>query len=108
MSYTCKQLGFSVQPDKLVYPTTVLEYIGIVIDSDLMQLRISDERLIEIMTELYSWKNRQYCTKRQLLSLIGKLSFVACSRLCAALYFVLCVYQICPPTHPNIEIIQRI
>ena len=54
MSYTCKQLGFSVQPEKLVYPTTVLEYIGIVIDSDVMQLRISDERLVEIMTELYS------------------------------------------------------
>ena len=77
MSHTCKLLGFSVQSKKLVYPTTVLEYIGIIIDSDLMQLRISTERLTEITIELNMWKNRKQCTKRELLSLIGKLSFVA-------------------------------
>ena len=77
MCYTCKQLGFSVQPTKLVYPTTTLEYIGITIDSVAMQLRISDERLHDVLDELIEWTGRTSCTKRQLLSLIGKLSFVA-------------------------------
>ena len=77
MCYTCKQLRFSVQPTKLVYPTTTLEYIGITIDSVAMQLRISDERLRAVLDELIEWTGRTSCTKRQLLSLIGKLSFVA-------------------------------
>ena len=77
MSHVCKQLGFSLQPEKLVYPTTQLEYIGIVIDSVSMELRISSDRLNEILLELQIWKDKTCCSKRELLSLIGKLSFVA-------------------------------
>ena len=74
---TCGELGFSVQPTKVEPPTSSLEILGIVVDTDLKQLRISQDRLAEIMNELHHWSNRKYCKKRELLSLIGKLSFVS-------------------------------
>lgn len=77
MLKTCADFGFAVQPTKVVGPSTQLEYLGIVIDSHEMQLKISDKRLAEIMTELQKWGTKRTCTKRQLLSIIGKLSFVS-------------------------------
>ena len=77
MQETCKEIGFSVQASKVVGPSSVLEYIGIVIDTNACQLRISEERLEEIMKDLQKWLTRQSCTKRQLLSIIGKLVFVS-------------------------------
>ena len=40
-----------------------------------MEMRISVDRLKEIMSELQSWRCRTWCTKRQLLSIIGKLTW---------------------------------
>ena len=77
MLRTCKEIGFSVQPKKVEGPTKIIEYLGIVIDSEVMELRISETRLEEITKLLYEWKNRKSCVKRQLLSLIGKLGFVS-------------------------------
>ena len=74
---TCRELGFSVQPTKVEPPTSSLEILDIVVDTDLKQLRISQDRLAEIMNELQHWSNRKYCKKREFLSLIGKLSFVS-------------------------------
>ena len=76
MITTCESLGFSLNPNKIVQPTTCLQFLGIVIDTSLMELRISEERLQDILTELDNWSHRRTATKRQLLSLIGKLIFV--------------------------------
>ena len=72
----CNETGFEVNPSKVVYPTTELEFLGIVIDSNSMELRISEQRLQDVYDELIQWNDRKQCTKRQLLSLIGKLTFV--------------------------------
>ena len=74
---TCKDTGFSVQPRKVVWPCTVLEFLGIIIDSIRQELRISEDRLAEVLAELTKWYHRRKCTKRELLSLIGKLTFVS-------------------------------
>ena len=74
---TCNMIGFTVNPRKISYPTTVIEFLGLVIDSIKMETRISQERLCDIITELLQFKNRRWCTKRQLLSLIGKLVFIS-------------------------------
>ena len=76
MLQTCSDLGFKVNPDKTVQPCTKLELLGIELDSENQQARISDERREEIMGLLLTWRSRKYCTKRQLQSLIGKLNFV--------------------------------
>lgn len=71
------ELGFSVQPKKVIRPSKCVEMLGIIIDSSSMELRISDERLCIIKEEITSWSHKKSCTKRQLLSLIGKLEFVS-------------------------------
>jgi hypothetical protein len=77
MLKTCRDLGLSIQPKKLVKPSTCVEMLGIVIDTKLMQLRISKERLSCIKEEIVSWSTKKWCTKRQLLSIIGKLEFIS-------------------------------
>ena len=57
-------------------PTTELEFLGIVIDSVRMELRMSDVRLNAVKAELNSWLERRAGTKREMLSLIGKLVFL--------------------------------
>lgn len=46
------------------------------IDSQEMEIRISKERLNDTLCELNSWLKLRHVTKRKLLSLIGKLSFI--------------------------------
>ena len=73
----CQDLGFAVNPKKVVLPTTELEFLGITLDTVKMELRISEERIEEVTIELLPWKTRKSCTKRELLSLIGKLIFIS-------------------------------
>ena len=63
--------------DKLIGPVTVIIYLGIEIDSDDMVIRLPAEKLSELLDLLNIWHDRKKCTKRELLSLIGKLSFAA-------------------------------
>lgn len=74
---TCDSLGFSVNPRKVVPATSQLEFLGITLDSESMEISISTERMNDVMGELHKWRDRQSCTKRELLSLIGKLTFVS-------------------------------
>ena len=77
MLQVCEDVGFDVNPSKLVEPTPVIEFLGIIIDSERMELRISHERLASIMQELETWRGKKRARKRELLSLIGKLIFVS-------------------------------
>ena len=74
---TCLAAGFSVQPSKITTPAVTCEFLGIVIDSSLQQLRISAERLSDLTAEVAAWLDLKRATKRRLLSLIGKLAFAA-------------------------------
>jgi hypothetical protein len=76
MLTTCFDCGVTVNPKKIVQPTTVLEFLGIIIDSDKMELRVSESRLDSVKAELRWWLGRKVGTKRALLSLIGKLVFL--------------------------------
>lgn len=77
MMDTCSDLGFSLNPSKVTQPNAVMEYLGIILDTNLMQARISTERLANVLSELNTWCHRTTATKRQILSLIGKLTFVS-------------------------------
>jgi len=74
---TCGKAGFAIQPSKVLPPSTIMEFLGIEIDTKRSVLRISDIRLAEIKSLLSEWSGRRTCSKRQLLRLIGKLAFVA-------------------------------
>ena len=77
MLATCLSSGFSVQPSKVTTPATIVEFLGIVIDSEQRQLRISADRLRDLSSELRAWLGIKRASKRQLLSLVGKLAFAS-------------------------------
>ena len=68
-------LSIPIAEDKLEGPSTSITYLGINSDSTNFTIRITDDKYIELSTLLSTWRKRKKCTKRDLLSLIGKLSF---------------------------------
>jgi len=68
-------LGMPIAEDKLIGPVTRLIYLGIQLDSVTMTASLGAERLAEIKALLAAWSARASCSHRDLLSLIGKLSF---------------------------------
>jgi hypothetical protein len=73
----CKLLGIPVAMEKVDGPATIIIFLGLELDSVLQQIRLPLEKLTAILAELEEWTHRTKATKRQLLSLIGKLSFAA-------------------------------
>ena len=75
MVKTADRLGIPLAPDKLERPTSHLMFLGILIDSNLMECSLPPAKLSELVTELHTWSSRKKCIKRELLSLTGKLNF---------------------------------
>ena len=71
------KLGFNINWNKVVDPTTKLTFLGIEIDSVEMCLRLPEEKLIQIRQELANFQHRKRASKKQLQSLAGKLNFCA-------------------------------
>ena len=73
----CQHLGIPVATNKLEGPSTSLTFLGVLIDSVKQELSLPTPKLEELKTPTQSWLTRRKCTKRQLLSLVGKLVFAA-------------------------------
>ena len=74
---TCNYLGVPIAPEKLVLPSTSLTFLGIELDSARWEARLPDEKLTELRSLLDAFTACSSCTKRDLLSLLGKLNFAA-------------------------------
>ena len=72
-----EDMGIPLAPEKIVGPATRIPYLGIGIDSVEMMMYITQEKYEELVVILPNWRLRRSCTKQQLLSLIGKLSYVS-------------------------------
>ena len=77
MLRVCQKLGMPVAREKSEGPATSLTFLGIVLDSSLQQLRLPPAKLQEITAIIKCWLEKRSATKRELLSLIGKLSFAS-------------------------------
>ena len=55
----------------------VLTFLGILLDTVAMQMRLPPEKLEELRVLILKWETYRCCRKRQLLSLIGKLAHAA-------------------------------
>ena len=71
----CNRIGASIKTEKVEGPTTRLTFLGIVLDTITMVASISSERKSSLLTAINSFRTSKKCTKRELLSMIGKLSF---------------------------------
>ena len=63
--------------DKVEGPATILTLLGLELDASRQQIRLSPDKLRELLAGLQDWSTRSKATKRELLSLIDKLSFAA-------------------------------
>ena len=71
----CDQVGAPVKPEKVEGPSTTLGFLGIELDSIAMTARLPAAKKEELLSDLQQFIHRHKCCKRELLSLIGKLSF---------------------------------
>ena len=77
MLTVCKELGVPFAMEKLEGPAASITFLGIMINTANMTLSLPPEKLAELLEELERWRGQKKCTKRQLPSLIGRLSFAA-------------------------------
>ena len=70
-------LGFVINFEKLVLPTTDIVFLGININSTQMMLYIPPDKLNEIKLKAAGWLSKKRATKRELQSLAGIISWGA-------------------------------
>ena len=70
---TCARLGVPLAYNKLEGPATELAFLGIVLDTIKLELRLPDEKLQRLGRMITLWQGKKSCLKKELLSLIGHL-----------------------------------
>ena len=73
----CRSLGLPLHPGKCVGPLTCLTVLGIELDSVQQSARLPEDKLAALQELIQLWRNRRWCTRRQLESLIGHLHHAA-------------------------------
>ena len=68
----CEETGFPVAVEKTEGPATKITLLGVELDSELLQLRLLQEKLEKLRELVAKW--RKSCTKRELQSLAGHLN----------------------------------
>ena len=74
MHEICQKLGLPVAEEKDEGPATLLQFLGLEVDTEAMEIRLPQSKLVQLQATLATWKGRKACKKRDLLSLIGVLS----------------------------------
>ena len=67
----CDEVGFPAMPEKVVGPSTLIEFLGFINDTGALEIRLPEEKLLHLKSTLESWRLRKSCKKRELPSLIG-------------------------------------
>lgn len=70
----CRWLGLPLKTRKIEGPTTKLIFLGIMLDTNLMEISLPEAKLHQLKVAITEWKLKKKCRKRELLSLIGKLA----------------------------------
>ena len=70
------QVGFPLCPQKFVPPTQCLEFLGLTLDSILMQIRIPRDKVLNIILMIKTMLLHRTIKARYLTSLAGKINFV--------------------------------
>lgn len=71
----CEYVGIPIAEEKTFGPSTVMEFLGITLDSDRMEARLPKDKLHRCNNLISEYKNRKSITLRNLQSLIGTLQF---------------------------------
>ena len=75
MLLTFNTLGVSIAEPKTEGPLLFIEFLGIILDSQKMEARLSPDKLNRLSIELDAWHLKKSATLQELQSLIGTLNF---------------------------------
>jgi hypothetical protein len=75
MSLTFRNLNIPIAPGKTEGPNTVLEFMGIILDSTRMEARLPADKIERLNTAFEFFHEKRSCTLKELQSLIGTLNF---------------------------------
>ena len=73
---TCDQLGIPIAVEKTVEPTSSLTFLGIQLDTLSMQMRLPQDKLTELRTQIQHSLVVKKFTLQELQFIIGSLNFV--------------------------------
>ncbi|XP_062586413.1 uncharacterized protein LOC134248007 [Saccostrea cucullata] len=73
-----KQIGVPLKQEKTVPPTTVLTFLGLEFDTNMMEIRLPIDKLQKLRAQISLYKQRKKITLYELQSLVGLLNF-ACA-----------------------------
>ena len=68
---------YQLAQDKILSPTTCLDFLGITLDTLLMEARPTPDKVDKLVALISTFSSRRKCTKRELLSLIDSFSFAS-------------------------------
>lgn len=71
----CEYIGVPLAPEKTVGPSSVLQFAGIILDSERMEARLPDDKLTRCRRALTDFLARRSVCLKELQSLIGLLNF---------------------------------
>ena len=69
----CQLLSISLAVEKVTGLAVLLEFLGIVLDSDRMETWLLKDKQRRIQAMLHRWLHKKSTTKREILSLVGVL-----------------------------------
>ena len=76
-----KEVRAAESAEKASLPDTKMEFLGTWIDTEKMEIQVSQQRMDNLQTELDKWCEKRYMNMKELQSLIGKLNFITnCER----------------------------
>jgi len=68
---TLHQLGITVAVHKTEGPTTVLIFLGILIDTHRFELRLPTDKLLRLQEMIATWTRKRTCQRKELEPLLG-------------------------------------
>ena len=72
----CAFIGVPLALDKTVLPCTLIEYLGLLIDTVLRQLVVPKDKVLDALQRIDNVATKKKCTLKELQSLIGSLNFL--------------------------------
>ena len=74
---TCQEVGVPMSPNKRVYATQTIEFLGLLIDTLLMIIRVPADKQKDILHHITAVLQAKQYPASSLQSLAGKLNFIA-------------------------------
>ncbi len=70
----CAHLGFPLKWEKVEGPACTIEFLGIVLDTQRLEVRLPEQKAQQLQVLVEQWSRKRACRKKEMLSLIGKLA----------------------------------